>query len=535
MNSGWDRRSVLKALAAAGTAAGTGGWLGPGGRWAEAQPRRGGTLIAGWEQEPGTFDNNINRGAVTMRICLHIYNQLVERDLTVHGKVPPFIPSLATSWQISGDGLTYTFKLREGVKFHDGTPFNAEAVKFNFERNYKEDHPFFHKAGAGSSRQIFRTVQRTEVVSDHVVRVVHRERHANFLAYLAHPMGSIASPEAVRKLGNTEFPNRPVGTGPFRFVERERGVKIVLERNDQYWGGAPYLDRVVIRPIPEPLARVAAIRTGEVDWCDGIPPDSIVQLSADPNVTVVMDVAPETTQYTFNFKSKPFSDKRVRLAANLAIDREAICRDIVAGTCVPALQVMGPGSGGYDSTIKGYGRDVARAKRLLAEAGYPNGFATTWWTCPYWPHTKPEAEFIQANLREIGIDVKLVSMEWQTFLNNVRKGLPPDVGAAWLGYTTDEPYNLERFFETALQPPNGFNIGWYSSPKMDALLESARNTTDEKERLHIYYQADRLVLEDAPWLLVNHLKFPRAHRKRVKGYVNPQSWYFTFRTVWLEG
>jgi peptide/nickel transport system substrate-binding protein len=501
-----------------------------------AQAKRGGTLVAAWEAEPGSFENNMNRGAVTMRILFHLHNQLVERDLTAAGRTPPLVPGLAESWTISRDGKTYTFKLRKGVKFHDGTPFDAEAVKFNFERNYLPTAPFYHAPGAGASRQIFRAVDRIDVVDEHTVRVVQKHVYANFLVYLAHAMGSIASPTAIKKWGNQEYPNHPVGTGPFRFVERERGVKIVLERNPDYWGGPPALDRLIIQPIPEFSARVTALLTGEVDWADGIHPDLIGRLKSDRNIEVVREIVPATSAYILNTRNKPFSDPRVRQACNFAIDREVLVRDVYRGTAVPAMGTFGPTSAGHKADLKIYNYDPARAKRLLAEAGYPNGFATTWWTVPFYPTTVPMTEFVQQSFKAIGIDLKIQVFEWQTFLGTMlQKGLPNDVGAGWFAYITDETYNMDRLYDSGLQPPNGINFGWYSNPRVDQLLKKAALTIDDSERLQVYHEADRLAVEDAAHLYVSWDKQTRAYRKKVKGFIMAPSWYYTFRTVSLDG
>src|SRR3954466_5879518 len=221
---------------------------------APAAGKPGGTLIAGWDSDPGALDNNLDRGAVTRTLLHMVYDRIVERDVSVKADFPPFGPGLATSWEVSPDAKVYTFKLRQGVKFHDGTPCDAEAIKFNIERNWNPNHPQYHKAGAGANALGYKDLDKVEVVDASTLRVTHKNPFADFLTVLAFGTYSIGSPTQIQKVGNDEFGNQPVGTGPFKYISRERGVKMVFEKNPDYWGGAPPLDGFIIRPLPEAVA-----------------------------------------------------------------------------------------------------------------------------------------------------------------------------------------------------------------------------------------------------------------------------------------
>jgi peptide/nickel transport system substrate-binding protein len=504
---------------------------------APAAAKPGGTLVAGWEAEPGAFENNIDRGAVTRTLLHMIYDRLVERDISVTADLPPFGPGLATSWEVSPDARVYTFKLRQGVTFHDGTPFDAEAVKFNIERNYKPDHPFYHKAGAGSTALGYKDVDKVEVVDASTVRVTHKEPFADFLYVLAFGTYSIASPTAIQKLGNDEFPNQPVGTGPFKFVERERGVKVVFERNGEYWGGAPPIERFIVRPLPEAVARVTALETGEVDWINAVHPDSIARIQANPNIEVGLAQLPNTWGYIPNHRAEPTKNVKLRQAMNYAVNREVLARDIMKGLAVPSTSPFAPGTAGHNPNIKGYSYDPAKAKQLLAEAGFPNGVDLRF-QIPQGGAGSPfgvqMTEYIQQNLKDAGINVTIESLEFQTFQSNMANGIAPDVHAYNVGFSVDEMVNMQRHYRSDLVPPNGnTNPGWIEDPELDAMLKKALGTANEEERKKLYFEIQQKAVDMAAWVWVVHQKGARAWNKKVQGFANPNSYMLTFRTVSL--
>lgn len=508
---------------------------------AAGQPKAGGTLLVGIEADVGPLDNNMNWGAITGRILEHIYDRVLNVDVTnPHEGAPEIGPGLAEKVDVAPDGLSYTFSLRKGVKFHDGSPWNAEAFKFNVERNYKEDHPFFHKAGAGVTRQVYRAVDRTEVVDEHTARVFMKQVYGDFLHYMSIWQNNIASPEAIKKHGNEEYGNNAVGTGPFKFVEHIKGERLVLERFDDYWGEKPYLDKIIWRPITEPAQRVNALLTKEADWINVVPPDNRAQIEADRNLVFSTAVFPHTWCWMLNFREKPFNQLEVRQAANYALDRERLVKDILKDTASPAYQTFGPGSTAHRSLPDNLKMvyDPEKAKSLIRQAGYPDGFETEWW----FPISGsgmmipgPMNEFIQQNLAQVGIRIKFKTFEWQTYLQSFWQGIPTgqNVGAFNQSWNSDFGYNANRFFDSQLQAPNGANINWYSNPKIDEMLKQANLTTDEPKRMDLYADVDAMVVQDAAWLWVVHDNAPRAWHSKVQGFFNPHSWFYSFKKTWL--
>jgi peptide/nickel transport system substrate-binding protein len=446
------------------------------------------------------------------------------------------VPALAESWELSPDASVYTFHLRRGVKFHDGTPFDAEAAKFVFDISFDPSHPYYDQVGAGVAKARFGTLEKVEALDPYTLRVTHSEPRSDFLLQLSDPPAFFTSPTVIKQFGMNEIGNHPVGTGPFRFVEWERGSKIVLERNQSYWGDGPYLDGLIVRPIPEGNARLTALKSGEVDFIQDVPTDSIPLLQADPDYEVAVGtVGAGLWAFTFNMQEKPFDDKRVRQALNYAINREALVRDLLKGAGTVATQNMPPGRPEYDpATIKGYSYDPARARQLLAEAGYPNGFRTVWQRPNSVLGPTVLAEFIQSNLKDVGVDVEFQNFEAGAYQVMARSPIPAGVGAFNFRVTAD-PLNFERRYSAKAVPPAGYNFGVYVNPRVDELFAKVRSSPDPKERSALYKTIDQLVVDDAPVLYVYHHGYTVAYSKRVKDYlpVGAASIAF-FKTVWIN-
>jgi peptide/nickel transport system substrate-binding protein len=506
------------------------------GQQAPAGVKPGGTLVAGWDSDPGALDSNVDRGAVTRTLLHMVYDRLVERDISVKADFPPFAPGLATSWDVSSDAKVYTFKLRPAVKFQDGTPCDAEAIKFNIERNWNPNHPFYSKTGAGANALGYKDLDKVEVIDASTIRVTHKTPFADFLNVLAFGTYSIGSPTQIQKVGNDEFGNQPVGSGPFKFVSRESGVKLVFERNPDYWGGAPALDGFIIRPLPEAVARLTALETGEVDWVNSVHPDSIERVRANPNLTIELAQLPNTWGYIPNHRADPTNNVKVRQALNWAVNRDALCKDLMKGLAVPSTSPFAPtGTAGYDPDIKGYSYDPAKAKALLTEAGFGNGLKLHF-QIPQGAVGSPFAvemnQYLQQNFKDVGIDVNIETLEAQIMQTNLSNGMPPDVHAYSVGFSVDEMVNLQRHYRSDLVPPNGnTNPGWIENADLDALLKKALETPNEDARKKIYFQVQQQAVDMAAWVWVCHQKGARAWNKKVQGFVNPNSYMFTFKTV----
>ncbi|MCA1644523.1 MAG: ABC transporter substrate-binding protein [Chloroflexi bacterium] len=499
-------------------------------------PKKGGTLVVGLEAEPGTLDNSVGTGYHTSIIQRLIYESLIGYDLTSNADVLPIKPVLAESWTLSLDGKVYTFKIRQGVKFHDGTPLDAAAIKWNFERASDPKHPLYFDKGRGTSAQIFSLVEKMEVPDPATFVITLKDPRAYFLALFDKVPMFIGSPSAIQKSGNDDFGNHPVGTGPFRFVSRDSGSKITLERNPNYWGTPVNLDQIVFRGISDPTPRVVALQTGEVDFINDVAPDQIEALRRNSDMVVSQASIPHTWLINLNHRDKPFSDVRVRQAASLAINREALTRDILKGTALSATQLEGPGGVAHNDALAGWPYDPARATQLLAEAGYPNGFETVF-ALPAAGSGMLDAvriaEYLQKNWTDVGIRASLETQEWTSYVPYFFKGIPPEKGMYAMANVTGDGQDMEKLNASAFQPPNGFNVGWYKNDQVEQLLVQARSTPDPAAAAKVYQQVERILNDDVARIYILHSQQPKAFNKRVRGFVNPHSWAYTFTNVWL--
>ena len=290
-----------------------------------AQPAN--NLVVGLVAEPVALDpaqvTDLNSNRVGRRV--------VETLVAFADESTQIVPGLAESWTISKDGLSYTFKLRRGITFHDGTPFNAQAVKFSIERQFNPEHPANKLGKYPFAAYFFGNVQAVEVMDDSTVRFILKEPRASFLAILTAGAASIVSPTAALKSGQ-DYAANPVGTGPFKFATWDRGQRVVLDKNPSYWRFPVKVDRVIFRPITEDQARLTELLTGALDLIVGTPPDFVAQLENHPKVTLHRQVGAHVWYLGFNNSKKPFDDKRVRQALNYAVNKDAIVRDVLKGT-----------------------------------------------------------------------------------------------------------------------------------------------------------------------------------------------------------
>ncbi|WP_226781471.1 ABC transporter substrate-binding protein [Oceaniglobus trochenteri] len=475
-----------------------------------------GVLIVGQIAEPKSLDPAAVTAVNDFRILVNLYEGLVRyKPGTLEVE-----PQLATDWQISEDGTEYTFTLRDGVTFHDGTPFNAEAVKFNFDRMLDESHPF-HDTGPFPLAFFFSAVQETEAVDDLTVKFTLNEPYAPFLSNLAYPTGLLVSPPAV-EAGGADFGRNPVGTGPFKFAEWRSNEAVVVERNPEYWGDPAGTQAVVFRPITDANTRVAEMLAGGIDMMVEVPPTALGQFQGD-EFRVVEQAGPHVWFLILNAKEGPFADKRVRQAANYAINKEAIVDDVLEGTAAVAAGPTPPAfAWAYNADLDPYPYDPARARELLAEAGAEGASLTFYVTEGGSGMLDPIAmgTAIQADLAAVGLDVKIETYEWNTFLGEVNPGLEGKADMAEMAWMTNDPDTLPYLaLRTDAWPDKGgFNSGYYSNPEVDALLEEARTATDQGKRAELYQKMQKIVQEDAPWVFVAHWKQNAVTNDRVESF-----------------
>jgi peptide/nickel transport system substrate-binding protein len=494
--------------------------------------KRGGTLIVG-AAEPATLENTLALPALTARYLYEIYDRLVELDFTAEVPFPPQIPGLATSWTISPDGTIYTFKLRQGVTFHDGTPFDAAALKFNLDRIRDPNFPYYYQRGAGATSFVFGRVAETVVVDPSTVRIQLSEPFGNFIDALMRKEASFASPESIKRLGNEKNGESPVGTGPFKFVQREPGSKVVFARNASYWGGAPPLDQVIVRVISEPTAAVSALLSKEVHFINTVPPDSVGLIESHPDFAVVRANVPSNFVVMYNMRQQPMNDVRVRQALNYALDRETYIRDIMKGLAKPAKAFFSPNGPVYNPDLKGYSYDIDKAKALLREAGLESGFSFTLLAGSA-ESTRNAAVFIKDSLAKVRVNVDLQLIEPNALSATMsREGTKPGVGGVFWSWDSDNAFNFDRFFSSAFGPPNGVNWGFYGNPAVDKLIADAARTPDKAERIKIYQNAERLIADDAAFLFFYYAVEVRAYQKKLH-WTSANNITFTLRNAWLD-
>lgn len=450
-------------------------------------------------------------------------------------------PALAQSYDISPDGLTYTFHLRQGVAFHDGTPFDADAVLFSFLRQHDEKHPFHGVGGAwkywaamGMS-EVIASIAKTDAVT---VVITLRHPEAPFLANLAMPFCSIVSPASVEKLG-ASFSQQPVGTGPFKFESWEQEQKIVIVANDAYWGGRPELDRVIWEVVKDKNTRALRFKSGELHGLDDPTPDELEVLKQSGHAQILQQAGMNVAYLAMNLDKKPFDDPRVRIAVNLAINKQRLVDDIFRGMGQVAKNPLPPTLWGYAEGVQDFPHDVAKSKQMLAEAGFPNGLTTRLYympvTRPYMPDGKKVAESIQLDLAEAGITVELVTYDWATYLDKVNNGEHEMALLGWSGDNGDPDnflYNLLSV-QAASQKPSQ-NIAFYKNPKFDALITQAKRVTDQAERAKLYVQAQEVFHEDPPWVCLAHNMQTVVLRSDVRGFVLYPDTSKDFRPVSFE-
>ena len=503
-----------------------------GGALAPATAQAPGTLVVGLVAEPV----NLDPAQVTDLNSNRVGRRVVETLVTFPDESTQVVAGLAESWTVSRDGLKYTFKLRPGIKFHDGTPFDAEAVKFSIERQIIPEHPANKLGKYPFANYFFGNVKAVEVVDPLTVEFMLKEPRASFLAVLTAGAASIVSPTAVKKFGQ-DYPLQPVGTGPFRYVSWDRGQKVVLEKNPSYWRYPVKVDRVIYRPIVEDQARLTELLTGALDLIVGTPPDFVGQLEKNPNVTLQKQVGAHVWYLGINNQKKPFDDKRVRQAMNYAVNKEAIVRDVLKGTGTLSAGPVLPGTWGADTALKPYPYDPERAKKLLAEAGYPNGFTTTLWTPESGSGMQSPVAMstvIQSNLKAVGVNVIMQTMEWGAFLAKLRTKDQDLFALSWMAGNEDPDMVMYPLLHSSQWTPTGPNRALYKNEKYDDLLHQARLTTDQARRADLYRQAQRILIDDAPWIFVDHEIQTAAHSKRVQGFKLHPSFDLRVETISLK-
>ncbi len=461
------------------------------------------TLTVAIGTDASTFDPHFCTDSATEVLNKNLYNNLVRFNATME-----IVPDLATKWEVSPDGLTWTFDLREGVKFHDGTAFNAEAVKTSFERVLDEKN-------GSPRRSVLAMIKSIEAVSPTKVKLTTSYPTGSFLQQLAHPVAAIISPAAIAKYGK-DLSRNPVGTGPFKLKEWVSGDKIIMERNPSYFDGTPQIGQLAWKIVPEDSSRTMLIESGQADVVLRVPVADLARLRSKSDLSLLEGPTVMTMYVALNNSRGPLKDPRVRQAINYAVDKDAMAKNIVGGLGIVADAPISQSTWGY-SKIGAYPVDKGKAKDLLKKAGYGKGFEMELWTpVGRYLMDRQVAENLQAQLADVGITIKIRPWEFQALMSEVKKGQFDSVLLGWSPSTGDADQGLYPVFHSSQFPPNS-NRAFYNNPQVDKFLIDARQTTDAQARLALYKQAEQTIMDEAAWLFLYYPKQVVMTRANIKG------------------
>ncbi|MEA2779523.1 MAG: peptide/nickel transport system substrate-binding protein [Rhodospirillaceae bacterium] len=515
------KHMLLAALAVAGSAL-----LTP--AFADSQPKQGGSIVVTFKDDLATLDPAIGYDWQNWSIIKSIYSGLMDYE----PGTTKLMPDLAESYAISDDGLTYTFKLRPNLKFHNGRAVTSADVKYSIERavNPKTQCPgagYFNMISGYDEEAAGKTTTLSGIATpdDHTVVFTLARPDATFLHIMAINFGFVVPKEEVEKYG-TDFGHHPVGTGAFKFGQWQLGQKLVLERNKDYHrAGVPYADEITFEFGQEPTVALLRLQKGEVDILgDGIPPAQFLQVTSNPaNKSLYVQGEQMHTGYvTLNLKVKPFDDLKVRQAVNMAINKKRIIQ-IINGRAQAANQVLPPTLPGYAKDYQGYPYDPAKAKALLAEAGYPKGFSTELYTTGTDPQPRI-AQAIQRDLAGIGVKADIKSLSGPAVIEaGGTEGQAPMVWSGGLAWIADFP-DPSNFYTVILgcagAVKGGWNWSWYCNPELDKRAKAADamvSDADQGKRAEAWKGIFIDAMKDAPWIPIMNERRYTMHSERVGG------------------
>ena len=484
---------------------------------------RGGTLRAALDRDPPNMDPHRSNAAVDRQVFQSLYDKLLDTDETL-----ALVPMLAASWSISKDGKTVTLKLRQGVKFQDGTPFDAGAVKYNFDRMMDPKFPSARRSEIGP-------VQQVTVSDPSTVQILLDKPYSPLLYVLTDRAGMMVSPGAAQKAG-ADFGLHPVGAGPFRFVEKIPQDHVTLERTPNYWvKGQPMLDRIIFRPIIDDNARVANLKSGDVDIINIVPLPQIKQLTqeaAQPNARFRLLERGAFQWYGvwLNVTRPPFDNKLLRQAFAATVDRNVIANVVLQGSAYPAYSFFPNGTPAYEPTWKIPPRNPALAREKLQAAGRPGGFAFTMLTLPG-QQDQALAQAIQSMAAEAGIQLKIETIEFGAMLDTMGRLQHQAGQIGWSG-RPDPDFDVYPFVTQS--GIGAFNLAGYTNPRVQQLLDAARLLNNMDQRRRAYREVSQILAEDMPYVWTHFPKEYKLVSTRVHGFVQVPDGMMRFRTVWMS-
>jgi dipeptide transport system substrate-binding protein len=487
------------------------------------------TLVFCSEGSPENFYPAVNTTGTSFDANTQIYDRLVdfERGGT---KV---VPALAERWEISENGTIYTFHLRRGVKWHTSRTwkptraFNAEDIMFSLERQWKEDHPFFKVTSSNHSyfndMGMPKLLKSVEKIDDYTVRIILNRPEAPFLSDLAMAYAAIQSKEyadAMLKAGTAEkIDQEPIGTGPFYLLQYQKDAIIRYRAFPDYWAGKAKFDDLVFAITPDASVRWAKLQKGECHVMPYPNPADLEAMRKDANIQVLEQPGLNIGYLAYNVTKKPFDDVRVRKAVNMAINKKAIIDAVYLSTGIAAKNPIPPSMWSYNDDIKDDPFDPIAAKKLLAEAGHPNGFETDLWAMPvqrpYNPNARRIAELMQADLAKVGITAEIKSFEWGEYRKRAQNGEHMMAQLGWTGDNGDPDNFLATLLGCESAKTNGSNIAKFCYQPFEELVVEAKQITDQAARAELYRKAQVVFKEQAPWFTIAHAVQLKPLRKEV--------------------
>ncbi|MCL4459704.1 MAG: ABC transporter substrate-binding protein [Chloroflexi bacterium] len=444
-----------------------------------------------------TMDPMMHTIATTNNVLRHIYEPLIDRDQELKMQ-----PCLAESWRAVND-KTWEFKLRKGVKFTNGEEFNAETVKFTVER-------VLDPATKARIRPNYTPIKEVKIIDPYTIQLITDKPFPILPAFMTQLL--MMPPKYVKEKGNEVVASQPVGTGPYVLKQWLKDDKIILEANKDYWGKPPKIKTVIFRPIPENAARIAELKTGGVDVITNVPPMEAKSLEGDPNIQVLSAPSVRVIYIAIRCdQGGPLANPKVRQALNSAVDVDTIIKDLLLGQGYRIASPLTPLFFGYNPEVKPYPYDPERAKKLLAEAGYPNGFEVNFDTSVgRYLMDKEVAEAVAGYLAKVGVKANLKVLEWGVYTEmRVSRKVDPLYFLGWGNTTFDADGQIRQVMHS-----KGAS-SFYSNAALDKLLDEARFTIDEKKRLEDYHKASKLIHEEAPWIFLYQQVDIYAARKNV--------------------
>lgn len=511
-------------------------------------PQEGGVLVFGRGGDSVSLDPAHATDGESFYVSEAVYDKLA---MFKYGSTE-IEPGLAESWDVSEDGLSYTFHLRKNVhfaptKFYKESPeFTSADVVFSFKRQFDEDNPYNKIGGAfryWSSMGMSNIVDDVVALDKHTVKITLKKKEAPFIANIAMEFAAIVSKDYAEHLlaiGKPEqLAQKPVGTGPFVFERWIKDDRIIFSTNKDYWGGKPYLDRLIFKVIPNNAVRAAELKAGSIHVMDQPNPAEVEGLASDPRFKIERQEGLNVGYLAYNMEKSPFDNKLVRQALSHAINTQGIVDSIYEGLGTVATNPIPPTMWSYNKTLKGYAYDPEKAKKLLAEAGYPDGFETTIWAMPvprpYNPNGRKVAEAMQADFARVGVKAKIVSYDWGTYLKKGSMGEHEMILLGWSGDNGDPDNFLNVLLSkhAAMNKPST-NRAFWKHDAFTQLINEAKETTDIARRTKLYEEAQLIFEEEAPWKTIAHSIVVVPMSKKVHGFkIDPTS-ARRFHKVWIE-